>query len=160
HANRGLAGIDGTIATALGLAQGSKQRTLAVMGDITFAHDASSLSWTPGEEQPRVDLVVYNDGGGAIFSTLEHGAVDASGRYANAVERLFATPQQLSLPALAEAYGWQYARAASKEELSAVLASTQPANLRLIEVPASRSSLRAENLELNQQVGQLAWPEL
>lgn len=160
HANRGLAGIDGTIATALGLARGSKKRTLAVMGDITFAHDASSLSWTPGEEQPMVDIVVYNDGGGAIFSTLEHGAVDASGRYANAVERLFATPQQLSLPALAEAYGWQYARAASKEELSAVLTSTQPANLRLIEVPASRSSLRAENLELNQQVGQLAWPEL
>ncbi|MEG0213421.1 MAG: 2-succinyl-5-enolpyruvyl-6-hydroxy-3-cyclohexene-1-carboxylic-acid synthase [Glutamicibacter sp.] len=160
HANRGLAGIDGTIATALGLARGSKKRTLAVMGDITFAHDASSLSWTPGEEQPMVDIVVYNDGGGAIFSTLEHGAVDASGRYANAVERLFATPQQLSLPALAEAYGWQYARAASKEELSAVLTSTQPANLRLIEVPASRSSLRAENLESNQQIGQLAWPEL
>lgn len=160
HANRGLAGIDGTIATALGLARGSKKRTLAVMGDITFAHDASSLSWTPGEEQPMVDIVVYNDGGGAIFSTLEHGAVDASGRYANAVERFFATPQQLSLPALAEAYGWQYARAASKEELSAVLASTQPANLRLIEVPASRSSLRAENLESNQQIGQLAWPEL
>ncbi|MEG2926958.1 MAG: 2-succinyl-5-enolpyruvyl-6-hydroxy-3-cyclohexene-1-carboxylic-acid synthase [Glutamicibacter sp.] len=160
HANRGLAGIDGTIATALGLARGSKKRTLAVMGDITFAHDASSLSWTPGEEQPMVDIVVYNDGGGAIFSTLEHGAVDASGRYANAVERFFATPQQLSLPALAEAYGWQYARAASKEELSAVLTSTQPANLRLIEVPASRSSLRAENLESNQQIGQLAWPEL
>ena len=158
HANRGLAGIDGTIATALGLAQGGKRRTLAVMGDITFAHDASSLSWTPGEEQPMVDIVVYNDGGGAIFSTLEHGAVDASGRYANAVERLFATPQQLSLPALAEAYGWQYAMAASKEELSAILAARQPANLRLIEVPASRSSLRAENLELNRKIGQLSWP--
>ena len=105
-----------------------------------------------------VDIVVYNDGGGAIFSTLEHGAVDASGRYANAVERLFATPQQLSLPALAEAYGWQYAMAASKEELSAILAARQPANLRLIEVPASRSSLRAENLELNRKIGQLSWP--
>lgn len=160
YANRGLAGIDGTIATALGLAQGSKQRTLAVMGDITFAHDASSLSWTPGEEQPRVDLVVYNDGGGAIFSTLEHGEVDASGRYANAVERLFATAQQLSLPALAEAYGWQYAKASSKAQLSAVLAAPKPQNLRLIEVLASRSSLRAENLELNQKIGQLSWPRV
>lgn len=158
HANRGLAGIDGTIATALGLAQGSKRPTLAVMGDITFAHDASSLSWTPGEEQPVVDIVVYNDGGGAIFSTLEHGEVDASGRYANAVERLFATPQRLSLPALAEAYGWQYAKAETKEELGAVLAARRTANLRLIEVPASRSNLRAETLELNQAIGQLSWP--
>lgn len=158
HANRGLAGIDGTIATALGLAQGSKRPTLAVMGDITFAHDASSLSWTPGEEQPVVDIVVYNDGGGAIFSTLEHGAVDASGSYANAVERLFATPQRISVPALAEAYGWQYAKAHSKQELSAVLAVRRTANLRLIEVPASRSSLRAAMLELNQKIGQLSWP--
>ena len=105
-----------------------------------------------------VDIVFYNDGGGAIFSTLEHGEVDASGRYANAVERLFATPQRLSLPALAEAYGWQYAKAETKEELGAVLAARRTANLRLIEVPASRSSLRAETLELNQAIGQLSWP--
>lgn len=159
YANRGLAGIDGTISTALGLARGSGRRTVAVMGDITFAHDAGSLAWTPGEAKPRLDVVVYNDGGGAIFSTLEHGAVEASGRYRNAVERLFATPQQLDIAALAEAYGWSYAKAGSKEELARLLDDPTAAALRVIEVPASRQGLRAQNLELNLRIGQLDWPD-
>ena len=160
YANRGLAGIDGTISTALGLAVGSGRRTVAVMGDITFAHDASALSWTPGEPQPQLDVVVYNDAGGAIFSTLEHGAVDGSGRYADAVERLFATPQQFDIQCLAKAYGWQYERATTKAELKNLLEQTGGARLRLIEVPASRDHLRADGQELNHRIGQLSWPGL
>lgn len=158
-ANRGLAGIDGTISTALGLAVGSGQRTVAVMGDITFAHDASSLSWTPGEPEPRLDVVVYNDGGGAIFSTLEHGAVDGSGRYANAVERLFATEQRLNIRDLASAYGWNYQRATTATQLEKILGEPSGVPLRLIEVPASRQSLRADNALLNEKIGQLPWPQ-
>ena len=158
HANRGLAGIDGTISTALGLAVGSQRRTVAVMGDITFAHDASSLSWTPGEKKPELDVVVYNDGGGAIFSTLEHGAVADSGRYANAVERLFSTPQDFDIQSLAKAYGWEYERADSKEELGSLLGHRGGAALRLIEVCASRDHLRADNQSLNEKIGQLSWP--
>ncbi|WP_345470291.1 2-succinyl-5-enolpyruvyl-6-hydroxy-3-cyclohexene-1-carboxylic-acid synthase [Glutamicibacter ectropisis] len=157
-ANRGLAGIDGTISTALGLAVGSQQRTVAVMGDITFAHDASALSWTPGESQPELDVVVYNDAGGAIFSTLEHGAVDDSGRYADAVERLFATPQKFDIQYLAKAYGWQYERATTKSDLKNILEHTGDTKLRLIEVVASRENLRADNQNLNQSIGQLSWP--
>ncbi len=158
-ANRGLAGIDGTISTALGLAVGSGQRTVAVMGDITFTHDAGALAWTPGETEPRLDVVVYNDGGGAIFSTLEHGAVDDSGRYATAVERLFATPQRLNLQDLATGYGWEYEQVSSARELAQILDAPSTKPLRLIEVPASRQSLRAENLALNEKIGQLPWPQ-
>lgn len=157
-ANRGLAGIDGTISTALGLAVGSQQRTVAVMGDITFAHDASALSWTPGEPQPELDVVVYNDAGGAIFSTLEHGAVDDSGRYADAVERLFATPQKFDIQYLAKAYKWQYEQAATKSDLTNILEQTGDTKLRLIEVVASRENLRADNQNLNQLIGHLSWP--
>ncbi|MGC0268719.1 2-succinyl-5-enolpyruvyl-6-hydroxy-3-cyclohexene-1-carboxylic-acid synthase [Glutamicibacter soli] len=158
HANRGLAGIDGTISTALGLAAGSGQRTVAVMGDITFAHDASSMLWTLGEQKPTVDVVVYNDGGGAIFSTLEHGQVDESRRYGNSVERLFATPQQMDLRALAEGYGWSYHRVLTRAELGSLLSSGTPGDLRLIEIPASRQALRAHHLELNKRLGELPWP--
>ncbi|MFJ2621571.1 2-succinyl-5-enolpyruvyl-6-hydroxy-3-cyclohexene-1-carboxylic-acid synthase [Glutamicibacter sp. NPDC087344] len=159
HANRGLAGIDGTISTALGLAIGSGERTLAVMGDITFAHDASSLIFSPDEQKPTVDVVVYNDGGGAIFSTLEHGQVELSHRYGNSVERLFATPQQMNLAALAEGYGWEYHRVSDPAELASLLAQSTPQQLRLIEIPAERQSLRADQLELNQRIAQLSWPE-
>lgn len=159
YANRGLAGIDGTISTAMGLAVGSGQRTVAVMGDITFAHDASSLMWAPSEPQPQLDVVVYNDGGGAIFSTLEHGAVDDSGRYAEAVERLFATAQQFDVQSLAKAYGWRYERATSRAQLSDILTQSEEKTLRLIEVPASRETLRADNQRLNQHISSLVWPE-
>ncbi|MNW64756.1 2-succinyl-5-enolpyruvyl-6-hydroxy-3-cyclohexene-1-carboxylate synthase [compost metagenome] len=103
-------------------------------------------------------MVVYNDAGGAIFSTLEHGAVDGSGRYADAVERLFATPQQFDIQCLAKAYGWQYELATTKAELKNLLEQTGGARLRLIEVPASRDHLRADSQELNHRIGQLSWP--
>ena len=43
YANRGLAGIDGNISTALGVAIGA-EKTFAVIGDLAFLHDVSALS--------------------------------------------------------------------------------------------------------------------
>ncbi|PCC30170.1 2-succinyl-5-enolpyruvyl-6-hydroxy-3-cyclohexene-1-carboxylic-acid synthase [Glutamicibacter sp. BW80] len=157
-ANRGLAGIDGTISTALGLAVATGEPTLSVMGDITFLHDASSLAWTPGEAEPDLDVVVYNDGGGAIFSTLEHGQVEQSGRYAQTVERLFATPQNARLKALAAAYGWRYQLVATRTELREALRTPKACKLRLIEIAASRAGLRADSLELASRIAELRWP--
>lgn len=157
-ANRGLAGIDGTISTALGLAIASGEPTLSIMGDITFLHDASALAWTPGETQPNVDVVVYNDGGGAIFSTLEHGQVAESGRYGQVVERLFATPQNVNLEKLAHAYGWDYQLVQTRAQLHQLLSTAKTTKLRLIEITASRTALRATNTELNALLAALSWP--
>src|SRR5690606_4002999 len=66
HANRGLAGIDGTIATATGIALASGRITRVLVGDLTFLHDAGSLLLPDGEERPRVQVVVGNDRGGTI----------------------------------------------------------------------------------------------
>lgn len=157
-ANRGLAGIDGTISTGLGLALATGKPTVSIMGDITFLHDASAMLWTPGEPAPDLDVVVYNDGGGAIFSTLEHGQVAESGRYGQAVERLFATPQNVQLQPLAIAYGWDYQQASTQAELRQVLRAPKPGKLRLIEITADRSTLRKMNLELISRIAELRWP--
>lgn len=157
-ANRGLAGIDGTISTALGLALATEKPTVSIMGDITFLHDASAMLWTPGEPAPDLDVVVYNDGGGAIFSTLEHGQVAQSGRYGQAVERLFATPQNVQLQPLATAYGWDYQQASTPAELRQVLHAPKTKKLRLIEIIADRSRLRETNLELTSRIAALHWP--
>ncbi|WP_418907159.1 2-succinyl-5-enolpyruvyl-6-hydroxy-3-cyclohexene-1-carboxylic-acid synthase [Glutamicibacter endophyticus] len=154
-ANRGLAGIDGTVSTALGLALASGEPTRAVMGDITFLHDAGALAWNPEEARPDLDVVVFNDAGGAIFSTLEHGAVQYSGRYGSWVERLFATPHAADLRALAGAYGWDYVAITSREELSEVL-QTVPCGLRVIEVHGDRSQLRERTASLAQAVSELS----
>lgn len=158
YANRGLAGIDGSISTALGIAAGSGQPTRAVLGDITFLHDAGALLLAPDEPLPALDVVVYNDAGGSIFSTLEHGAVQESGTYAGAVERLFATPHRAEIDRLAAAYGWDYQRPSSRGGLEALLAQPQPQSPRIIEVRAPREQLRRHGLELAAKVSQLPWP--
>lgn len=104
-ANRGLAGIDGTVATAAGLALGLEAPVRAVMGDLTFLHDATALVAGRLERDVDLQIVVLDDVGGAIFETLEYGdlAVDEAGR--RVFERLFGTPQELDAAALGAALG-------------------------------------------------------
>ena len=100
-ANRGLAGIDGTIATGIGLWMASGEPVRAVMGDLTFLHDAMSLNRGVREEEADLQVIVVDDGGGAIFSQLEYARTTPSGRF----ERLFTAPQRADIAALAAALG-------------------------------------------------------
>uniref|UniRef100_UPI0008388461 hypothetical protein n=1 Tax=Piscicoccus intestinalis TaxID=746033 RepID=UPI0008388461 len=73
-ANRGLAGIDGCVSTASGLALARPSvPTYALVGDLTFLHDANALAVGPGEPRPNLTVVVADDAGGGIFATLEYG---------------------------------------------------------------------------------------
>ncbi|MDO5494219.1 MAG: 2-succinyl-5-enolpyruvyl-6-hydroxy-3-cyclohexene-1-carboxylic-acid synthase [bacterium] len=104
-ANRGLAGIDGTIATATGLALGTGSPVRALVGDLTFLHDSASLLRGVHEAEVDLQVVVMNDSGGAIFETLEPGTLSQQDALARATfERLFATPQQADLGALAAGF--------------------------------------------------------
>ncbi|NLN94486.1 MAG: 2-succinyl-5-enolpyruvyl-6-hydroxy-3-cyclohexene-1-carboxylic-acid synthase [Candidatus Hydrogenedens sp.] len=69
HANRGVSGIDGNIATAAGIACGSRRRTAALLGDMSALHDLSSLPLLANSEVPVI-LIIVNNGGGGIFSHL------------------------------------------------------------------------------------------
>ena len=100
-ANRGLAGIDGTIATGIGLWMASGEPVRAVMGDLTFLHDAMSLNRGVREEEADLQVIVVDDGGGAIFSQLEYARTMPAGR----LERLFTAPQRSDIAALAAALG-------------------------------------------------------
>lgn len=144
HANRGLAGIDGTIATALGIATASQGQpqgaspavagvTRALVGDLTLLHDVGSLLLGDGEPRPRIQVIVGNDGGGTIFDVLEVAASASP----EAFDRVQFTPQHVDLAALAQAYGWGYTRAATRGELDEALgtAVTGPA---IVEVPLAR----------------------
>ncbi|MHA7221434.1 2-succinyl-5-enolpyruvyl-6-hydroxy-3-cyclohexene-1-carboxylic-acid synthase [Arthrobacter sp. RHLT1-20] len=140
-ANRGLSGIDGTIATATGIALGGRQETTALMGDVTFLHDAGGLLLGAGESEPSLRIVVLNDAGGAIFGLLEHGAVEASGRYGDAVERLFGTPHSVDIAALAAAYGVAHLSVSTTAGLAEALAEPWEGR-RIIEVRTDRRHLR------------------
>ncbi|GAA3674259.1 2-succinyl-5-enolpyruvyl-6-hydroxy-3-cyclohexene- 1-carboxylic-acid synthase [Arthrobacter ginkgonis] len=142
-ANRGLAGIDGTLATATGIALGAGPgaRTTALIGDVTFLHDAGGLLLGDGEPEPDLDIVVLNDAGGAIFSTLEHGGIAESGRYGRTVERLFGTPHRVRMNRLAAAYGVAHVRVDTPEDLRAALAS-RGRGRRIVEVAIDRTGVR------------------
>lgn len=116
-ANRGLAGIDGTLATATGLWHAWRQPVRALVGDLTFLHDAMSLGRGVGEEEPDLQVVVLDSSGGAIFSTLEYPAVTP----ADQMERFFTTPQAPRIPALAGALGAQVHEVSTLEELRSLL---------------------------------------
>jgi 2-succinyl-5-enolpyruvyl-6-hydroxy-3-cyclohexene-1-carboxylate synthase len=117
-ANRGLAGIDGTIATATGIALahvGSVVRVL--VGDLTFLHDAGSLAVDEMDGKLNIQVIVGNDNGGSIFEGLEVAQVISPREF----DRLFRTPQRVNLERLARAYGWEYIAVSSVPELKAAL---------------------------------------
>jgi len=117
-ANRGLAGIDGTTSTAMGLALALGQPVSVLLGDVTFLHDAGGLLIGVEERTPNVRLVVVNDGGGTIFSGLEHVEAPPA-----VMRRVFTTPHGVDLSALATAYGARHFLASSAEVLAAILAT-------------------------------------
>ena len=136
-ANRGLAGIDGTISTAAGIALATGRPTTLYAGDLTALHDAGGLWLGRLEERPALRVVVLDDSGGAIFHSLEQGAPD----YADVFERVFATPHDADICALTAAYGWQAARVDDLTELSGRL-RMPPRAPELLVVPASRERRR------------------
>jgi 2-succinyl-5-enolpyruvyl-6-hydroxy-3-cyclohexene-1-carboxylate synthase len=137
HANRGLAGIDGTIATATGIALASQRAgggaTRVLVGDLTLLHDAGSLLGGHGEQLPRIQVIVGNDGGGTIFDGLEV----ARTAHPSAIERVMFTPQSVDIESLARAYGWAHSRAGTAGELSAAL-TTPVTGPSILEVPLAR----------------------
>ncbi|MGX1805613.1 2-succinyl-5-enolpyruvyl-6-hydroxy-3-cyclohexene-1-carboxylate synthase [Nocardia sp. NPDC055321] len=135
--NRGVAGIDGTVSAAVGAALTHAGRTVALMGDLTFLHDASGLLIGPGEPRPEdLTIVVANDDGGGIFELLEQG----DPQYAGVFERVFGTPHGMDLAALCAAYRVPH-RQVDPAELAVEL--TRPAHgVRVLEVATERSSLR------------------
>ena len=149
RSNRGVAGIDGTVSTAIGAALASEgppersagpdspARTVALIGDLTFVHDSSGLLIGPTEPTPRrLTIVVSNDNGGGIFELLEQG----DPRFSDVSSRVFGTPHDVDVGALCRAYHVE-SRQIEVDELNAAL-DEPGAGMRVLEVKADRSSLR------------------
>jgi 2-succinyl-5-enolpyruvyl-6-hydroxy-3-cyclohexene-1-carboxylate synthase len=139
-ANRGLAGIDGTVSSAIGGALGRPRstRALALMGDVTFLHDSNGLVLGPDEPRPDLTVVVVNDDGGSIFSMLEQG----DERYAAQHDRLFGTPHGVDLAALCAATRTPHLRVTSLPELDQALASPN-GGIEVVEAVVRRDNRRS-----------------
>ena len=138
-ANRGLAGIDGTISSAIGATIGRPHtsRALALMGDVTFLHDTTGLVLGPAEARPDLTLVVVNDNGGSIFSMLEQGAPEFADRY----DALFGTPHDVDIASLCAATRTPHLRVTSLGELEQALSSPN-GGIEVVEAVVRRDNRR------------------
>ena len=135
YANRGLAGIDGNISTALGVAYGHKA-TIALLGDLSFLHDLTGLI---NKEEINCRFIVINNDGGGIFSTLPQRGV-------NGFETVFGTPHGLNPAAIAQAMGIEAKQITSLKELEAeVKAPVSGISVVVCDVPDRESN--ADNLK-------------
>jgi len=121
-ANRGVAGIDGTISTAVGAALVHDGPAFALMGDLTFLHDLTGLLGGDGERMPDLTVVVPDNDGGGIFAQLEPGEE----RHARDYRRVFGTPHGRDLVAVAAALGWAAEVVTSPGELRTALSLGGP----------------------------------
>jgi 2-succinyl-5-enolpyruvyl-6-hydroxy-3-cyclohexene-1-carboxylate synthase len=142
-ANRGLAGIDGMVSTAAGVALGLGRPTHALLGDLTLLHDTNGLLVGPVEPTPDLTLVVVNDDGGGIFMTLEPGEPER----ADGFERVFGTPTGTDLAALCRAHGIRHDLASTREDLARHVTEV-PTGIRVVEVRVDRGSHRRARADL------------
>lgn len=136
-ANRGLAGIDGVVSTAVGAALARpSSRALAFMGDLTFLHGSNGLMMGATEPRPDLTIVIANDDGGGIFSVLEQGAPE----FADSFERVFGTPVGANLAQLSASFGVSHERVSPGNVAEAL--ATPRSGVHVLEVPIPRDSRR------------------
>lgn len=70
--NRGASGIDGLLATAVGVAYANEGHAIAILGDLSSLHDLSSFALLASRDV-KLLVVILNDGGGSIFRMLQTG---------------------------------------------------------------------------------------
>jgi 2-succinyl-5-enolpyruvyl-6-hydroxy-3-cyclohexene-1-carboxylate synthase len=142
-ANRGASGIDGLVSTALGIAVARPGPTVAIVGDLSFLHDAGAVLWSATRDVDLI-VVVVNNGGGHVFSALPQRELPEH-------RSLFVTPHRVDLGGLCGAAGAGHERV---ERASGVLPALDRAagagGFRVVEVVVDaelglrrRSELRA-----------------
>ena len=142
--NRGANGIDGVVATAIGVAIATDRPTVVLIGDVALLHDSSSLvSLTSREVEVKI-VVTDNDGGG-IFHYLSQASLVATEKF----EKLFGTPHGSDLVRLAEAHQITTFDCRTSSELRDVLARSGTC---LIRIATDRHNEVLVHQEINTKV--------
>lgn len=146
YANRGASGIDGNLATALGMYAASKRPLVAIVGDITFFHDMNSLYLAKGDSKNITIILLHNDGG-SIFNRLPIAQIEPP------FTKLFLTPHGLDFEPVCRMFGLDYVRTDSRKAFRAAFtASVQDNTPRVIVVHTNNQEDDAIRREINQFV--------
>ena len=128
--NRGANGIDGTLSTALGVAQGGRPAVL-LTGDLALLHDTNGFLLTP-KLRGSLTIVLINNRGGGIFEHLPVAQFDPP------FEEYFATPQTVDFAKLCAAYGVEHALVKDWAQFTAAISRLPQQGVRVLEVRTDR----------------------
>ncbi len=144
-ANRGASGIDGTIASAAGLASGLDAPVTLLTGDLAFLHDLNALALL--RDRPVTVVLLNNDGGG-IFSFLPIAD------HADLFEPWFTAPHGLTFRASAEQFGLAWESPATVDEFrSAYRRLTATGKGAVLEVRTEREANRRLHVDIGAELG-------
>jgi 2-succinyl-5-enolpyruvyl-6-hydroxy-3-cyclohexene-1-carboxylate synthase len=145
--NRGASGIDGLVATTLGVAAAADRPTVALLGDLSFLYDAGTLLWSSRLGIDAVFVVAAN-GGGQIFSMLDqHDLPEREG--------LFITPHPASIAAVCAAAHAGHALVTRAGDLAAALErAVRAGGVQVVEVALDAARDRERRAEIRARVGE------
>ncbi len=136
-ANRGASGIDGTLATAAGIAEAQPGYGTVLLGDLAMLHDVNSLNLL---RERNVIIVVVNNNGGGIFHMLPIALGDEP------FEKVLGTPHGMDFQWAAAQFKIPYFSVNSCEKFREVWQSAASSSgPHLIEVQTNRT----QNAELH-----------
>ncbi len=145
--NRGANGIDGLIATALGLRASQPHPVVLVLGDLSFLHDLTSIAAARRLGLDLLIVLIDNDGGG-IFSFLPQGEADRPDLGLPAqYEALFGTPHGLDLRPISVALGATHQRVGGGDLKRGIRACLDKPGVKVLELNTDRS----RNVELHRE---------
>lgn len=113
YSNRGTAGIDGCLSTAVGFASESEKINTVIVGDLSFFYDSNAL-WNKYIGS-NLRIIVIHNGGGNIFSMIK-GPGETP-----AFQEHFFTENAHKAEGLAKAFGLEYFAASNESKLQQAL---------------------------------------
>lgn len=140
HTNRGLSGIDGNIAIALGIASACERPIYVIIGDLSLFHDSNSLQIAKNYNIP-ITIFLLNNHGGGIFHRLPVSKIDDRALF----EEYFLTPQNINFEHMAKTHGFSYELISDIQNIKSLDLSS---GLKIIE-------FRTDALESNNVLDQL-----
>lgn len=129
HSNRGASGIEGLIATTVGISDALNTSIDLYIGDISFLHDLNSLSLLKSHKE-KINIFICNNQSGGIFTLLPI-AKD------KAILPMITTPHSLSFKHAAMLFEIDYHLIETKDDYIKLDSSKFTNNINIIEILVS-----------------------
>ena len=150
YSNRGASGIDGIVSSALGVAYGSENNSLLVLGDLSFYHDMNGLL-AGLRYNINITIVIINNNGGGIFSFLP-----VSKENNKSFEEFWATSHSLKFDYVAKLYDCQYEIVNSNQTLKSALDKfNKLKGVKIIEAKIDRNENIRKHNEIKKSIQKL-----